>query len=264
MKANSNYKYIVMGLTGMLVVGLSHWMYSGHMDWFTELIMMFPLAVLILGYGIYILTVYPRETTCFRLIKQGLSKDDALRYFRKSRRIWNVIAIINLGLILLFAISHESTMVFIALSFIAIPFVILAKFNAEEYCNKLTNPAYSEILKSSQNSMAFNSAMENLQKEKERQKRQIERRKAQREAREALIADGVVFGDAARRPTIPRDVVDAVWIRDKGRCVYCGSTDNLQLDHIIPFSKGGATTVENLQLLCQKCNIKKSNHIGNE
>lgn len=77
-----------------------------------------------------------------------------------------------------------------------------------------------------------------------------------------LIDSGELFGEQPKRPPIPREVVDAVYKRDGGRCVYCGSTENLQLDHIIPFSKGGATTIENLQLLCQKCNLGKSNHIG--
>lgn len=77
-----------------------------------------------------------------------------------------------------------------------------------------------------------------------------------------LIDSGELFGEQPKRPPIPREVVDAVYRRDGGRCVYCGSTENLQLDHIIPFSKGGATTLENLQLLCQKCNLEKSNHIG--
>lgn len=77
-----------------------------------------------------------------------------------------------------------------------------------------------------------------------------------------LIDSGELFGEQPKRPPIPREVVDAVYRRDGGRCVYCGSTENLQLDHIIPFSKGGATTIENLQLLCQKCNLEKSNHIG--
>ena len=77
-----------------------------------------------------------------------------------------------------------------------------------------------------------------------------------------LMDEGILFPEAGKRPPIPKDVVDAVWRRDGGKCVYCGSTENLQFDHIIPFSKGGATTIENLQLLCQKCNLQKSNKIG--
>jgi 5-methylcytosine-specific restriction endonuclease McrA len=88
------------------------------------------------------------------------------------------------------------------------------------------------------------------------------RRKLEEQVRMELIDSGELFGDQPKRPPIPREVVDAVYRRDGARCVYCGSTENLQLDHIIPFSKGGATSLENLQLLCQKCNLEKSNKIG--
>jgi 5-methylcytosine-specific restriction endonuclease McrA len=93
---------------------------------------------------------------------------------------------------------------------------------------------------------------------KERQRR----RELEEQVRMELIDSGELFGDQPKRPPIPREVVDAVYRRDGARCVYCGSTENLQLDHIIPFSKGGATSLENLQLLCQKCNLEKSNKIG--
>lgn len=110
----------------------------------------------------------------------------------------------------------------------------------------------------------------NLEKEMEREKQEIankikeRHRRAQLEklVRQELIDSGELYGDQPKRPPIPREVVDAVYRRDGGRCVNCGSTENLQLDHIIPFSKGGATAIENLQLLCQKCNLEKSNHIG--
>lgn len=81
-------------------------------------------------------------------------------------------------------------------------------------------------------------------------------------ALQELMDEGEIFPEANKRPPIPKEVVDAVWNRDGGKCVYCGSTENLHLDHIIPFSKGGNTSVENLQLLCQKCNLQKSNKIG--
>lgn len=34
----------------------------------------------------------------------------------------------------------------------------------------------------------------------------------------------------------------------------------LHVDHIVPFSKGGPTTLDNLQLLCASCNLAKGNH----
>lgn len=56
---------------------------------------------------------------------------------------------------------------------------------------------------------------------------------------------------------IPQNVKTAVWQRDGGQCVECGATDYLEFDHIIPHAKGGASTVDNVQLLCRRCNLKK-------
>lgn len=61
-----------------------------------------------------------------------------------------------------------------------------------------------------------------------------------------------------RSRKIPSSVQDRVWRRDEGKCVKCGSNENLEFDHIIPFSKGGANTYRNIQLLCEKCNRSKS------
>lgn len=60
---------------------------------------------------------------------------------------------------------------------------------------------------------------------------------------------------------IPKKTRNEVLIKFKHTCVYCGATDNLQIDHIYPVSKGGVSQIKNLQVLCKKCNIKKSNKI---
>jgi 5-methylcytosine-specific restriction endonuclease McrA len=68
------------------------------------------------------------------------------------------------------------------------------------------------------------------------------------------------------RAAIPRSVRREVWVRDGGRCRKCGITDaeamvrdgeHLQYDHIHPWSLNGADTVNNIQLLCGRCNRAK-------
>ena len=55
-----------------------------------------------------------------------------------------------------------------------------------------------------------------------------------------------------------------VLMRDGNRCRLCGvecndGLHNIHFDHIIPWSKGGETTLENLQVLCSDCNLAKGN-----
>lgn len=64
-------------------------------------------------------------------------------------------------------------------------------------------------------------------------------------------------GKAHRRHSIPDEVKVAVWRRDGGRCVQCGSAADLEYDHVIPVALGGSSTVRNLQLLCEPCNRSK-------
>jgi 5-methylcytosine-specific restriction endonuclease McrA len=63
---------------------------------------------------------------------------------------------------------------------------------------------------------------------------------------------------ARRRDVIPDDVKQLVWLRDGGRCRHCGAQAELQFDHIIPFSMGGSSNSENLQILYGPCNRRKS------
>ena len=61
---------------------------------------------------------------------------------------------------------------------------------------------------------------------------------------------------------IPSSVKQEVWKRDGGCCVECGSGDHLHFDHVIPFSRGGASIVAaNIQLLCARHNLEKRDRI---
>ncbi|NEP02330.1 MAG: HNH endonuclease [Symploca sp. SIO2E9] len=47
--------------------------------------------------------------------------------------------------------------------------------------------------------------------------------------------------------------------RDRHICQYCGSTKELTLDHVIPRSKGGKHSWDNVVIACQQCNSRKGN-----
>lgn len=61
---------------------------------------------------------------------------------------------------------------------------------------------------------------------------------------------------------IPSEVKKEVWKRDNGKCVICGETTNLHFDHDLPYAKGGTSlTAANVQLMCMKHNLQKSDKI---
>jgi 5-methylcytosine-specific restriction endonuclease McrA len=48
-----------------------------------------------------------------------------------------------------------------------------------------------------------------------------------------------------------------IFKRDNHRCVYCGTHEDLTLDHVMPKSRGGRTSWENLATACKRCNTRK-------
>jgi hypothetical protein len=71
----------------------------------------------------------------------------------------------------------------------------------------------------------------------------------------------VVSDDKAARRRISREVRQRVWQRYGGRCAECQADTYLEFDHIVPVAKGGSNSDTNVQLLCRKCNLAKSDNI---
>jgi len=65
----------------------------------------------------------------------------------------------------------------------------------------------------------------------------------------------------AKKDKIGRTLSKRVMERDRFRCVTCGTHLDLCCDHIVPESKGGPTTFENLQTMCRPCNSRKGTRI---
>jgi 5-methylcytosine-specific restriction endonuclease McrA len=74
-----------------------------------------------------------------------------------------------------------------------------------------------------------------------------------------MVAMGMQPQDQAHcRDVISDTVKQMVWMRDGSRGWHCGVQEELQFDHIIPFSMGGSSKPENLQIVCGPCNRRKS------
>lgn len=55
-----------------------------------------------------------------------------------------------------------------------------------------------------------------------------------------------------------------VFLRDGFECAYCGSGEDLTFDHVIPRSKGGRTSWENIVAACSPCNLRKGGRLPRE
>jgi 5-methylcytosine-specific restriction endonuclease McrA len=53
----------------------------------------------------------------------------------------------------------------------------------------------------------------------------------------------------------------AVFARDEWTCQYCGSRSNLTVDHVIPKSKGGSSSWDNIVASCAPCNRRKGSSL---
>jgi 5-methylcytosine-specific restriction endonuclease McrA len=87
-----------------------------------------------------------------------------------------------------------------------------------------------------------------------RRNRQIERAKA-------MVAQGPQ-DSTPQRGHVSVEIRNYVFQRDGGQCRVCGSTVELQFDHVIPVKLGGSSEPENLQVLCGPCNRRKGATLG--
>ena len=55
-----------------------------------------------------------------------------------------------------------------------------------------------------------------------------------------------------------------IFKRDGNRCLYCDKTEDLTLDHVVPKSRGGKTTWDNLATACKRCNSRKGDFTPDE
>ena len=69
-----------------------------------------------------------------------------------------------------------------------------------------------------------------------------------------------IFMPSSRNIPVPKATRDAVRFVYGNKCLKCLSTENIQIDHIVPRSWGGSNDFNNLQPLCARCNQAKSNN----
>ena len=82
-----------------------------------------------------------------------------------------------------------------------------------------------------------------------------QRAEAIREARATLLDEEPALVDTAEPSPIIRF---AVWCRDRGRCVDCGTTDEVRWDEILPPENGGSRTAANVELRCRTCHERRA------
>jgi 5-methylcytosine-specific restriction endonuclease McrA len=84
------------------------------------------------------------------------------------------------------------------------------------------------------------------------------------------VVPGVGFAVALTEPCNTNDAPsvnglrEKIRIRDSCRCVYCGTRHDLDVDHVVPASRGGPTVEGNLVLSCRRCNNLKGDCVPTE
>ncbi|MDT8344029.1 MAG: HNH endonuclease [Thermohalobaculum sp.] len=69
----------------------------------------------------------------------------------------------------------------------------------------------------------------------------------------------VVLRDYVKPAPYPAFTRFNLFLRDEFACQYCGARGEMTFDHVIPRSRGGRTTWENVVAACGRCNLRKAN-----
>ena len=77
--------------------------------------------------------------------------------------------------------------------------------------------------------------------------------------RQCLSASSATYSAQAKKKPVPSGLRAQVFTRDGHACLRCASSVLMRLraDHVIPESKGGEASMDNLQTLCMSCNSWK-------
>jgi 5-methylcytosine-specific restriction endonuclease McrA len=82
--------------------------------------------------------------------------------------------------------------------------------------------------------------------------------------RAAVVRPQARPGATTSRRYVPASVRRAVWARDEGQCAFvgadgrCRETGWLEFHHVVPFARGGPTTIQNLELRCRAHNAHEA------
>lgn len=58
-----------------------------------------------------------------------------------------------------------------------------------------------------------------------------------------------------------KEIRKRIFARDGYACTYCGATERLECDHIVPVARGGGHSDENLTTACRSCNASKGSKL---
>lgn len=136
-------------------------------------------------------------------------------------------------------------------------------------CKRLDSKEWKLLHKEQVRSSSSNYYKNNRDEILKRNRRNYEKTKSERskviKRWKQLNPDKVQAGYENRRKNLVGKITGEEWREIKNKygnvCLRCGTSKRLSIDHVIPISKGGTNTVDNIQPLCGKCNSTKGTKI---